>query len=194
MMEFNALSLCYILILVGLSISPDPSNSAPVSEMGSVTFSSRDYVVSDYEYQQLLDRLYRESYNAVTQDSRDYLDENISVEEVVRIIEEGSVTATPEIVTTTTNAAVNDTTTKLPNLFPTRETERKLLELERPNQIRPTSDKVTTNSQPLEITTTKPECPICLESLDSKLSEITPCAHKFHKDCLKTWLHLTVSY
>lgn len=186
-------SVCnFALIFIVVSvISPDFTLSAPHLERRSLELTGSDYVLSEQDYQQLLDRLQREANDSIASDPRNYLDGDLPIDEIVRMIEVHSTTANP----ITINDASMDSlirgqiisTERVPDLTTKDELSAENLVSPPRNYPPPERSEVSTMSDKADTTTAKPECPICLEPIDIRPSETTPCAHKFHSDCLRTW-------
>lgn len=166
----TSLTCCCMFLMVLVSVFPKLALSAPNRQRNS-GFSSLDYVESDSEYRQLLDLLENEDdvKESLASDPRNFVKDDASVEDIVRMIEN------------------NDTaTTRNTNQSPTSTRET-------PDPVTTTQEREQAEStETPEDTPVKLDCPICLEPLKSEPFEFLACAHGLHENCLKTW-EITVS-
>lgn len=159
-----------------------------------------DYVLSESEYQQLLERLQRDAEESVSADPRNYVDTDMSIEEIIRLIEasnttfstlDGNTTDAPASLVSTTQPTSdgpdNSTTlqtfgeltvsvTELPNLDPAIRTD----------PIR-TRGSATTDASI--------ECSICLDTIEKDAAFVElKCEHPFHYNCIVHWArHVSVT-
>lgn len=197
----TSLAYCCIFSLALASVLSRPTLSAPYREQNS-GFSSRDFVISDSEYGQLLHRLQSEVNDSIASDPRNFVDDVTSIEEIARMIENNGITTTTSATTSTSTLNPSQSSgpitesARWPEATSTTETPPVSV-TKRENSIFISQEGEQATETPViasnaEITTVNPECPICLEPFNGEPFELTPCAHKFHQNCLRTW-EITVS-
>lgn len=129
-----------------------------------------DFALNDDDYARLLERLQHEAENAIGRDPSNYLSDDVTVDEIVRMFQapqlDSDKTSNPSSSNEQDSTEVND------------------------EQISTQADAGQTALVSSQVPTlpTVPECPICLEPLDDRAQiGVIPCVHKFHKTCIKAW-------
>lgn len=134
-----------------------------------------DYVLSETEYQQLLDRLQREAQDSVLANPGNYVDRDVDIEEIIRLIE-------------ISDANNRSSTTETAENLRLVSTDEPGEALEITGQLETSStNPVDLDSQDARIQSTR-ECPICLEPIepDDILVDLK-CNHQFHSECIVHW-------
>lgn len=131
-----------------------------------------NYVLSETEYQQLLQRLQREAEESVMGNPGNYVDRDVSLDEIIRLIE--------------ISEAMNQTDAPAAGI-------QTISDLERSSTNHVHTEFSGSTPSPQAITQTARECAICLETIESydRLLELK-CNHEFHHNCIVYW-YLNVS-
>lgn len=170
------------------AVELNPSTTTPTAELVPTTtgrvpvtrFDHANYVLSEREYLQLLERLQREAQESVLANPGNYVDADLGIEEINRLIEQAETNTHNQVVSP--NGATLQTTGSLE----TSSTSPVNLDSSNLASINSISSRNSFSAP----TTTQPtrECPICLETIDPGDSTLElRCRHQFHSHCIYTW-------